>query len=83
MFGGPSEDILIGGTTAHDGDNAALLAILGEWTSGHSYDTRIANIHGGLNGVPALDSTTVLDDGAVDRLLVRGLHRRETSPYRG
>jgi uncharacterized protein (TIGR03118 family) len=66
--GGNEDDLIIGGATAYDGNIAALLQILGEWTSSNSYATRIANLRSGAGGLPKLDSTTVLDDGAVDTL---------------
>jgi Ca2+-binding RTX toxin-like protein len=32
LFGGDDDDLLIGGTTSHDANNAALFAIMTEWT---------------------------------------------------
>ena len=43
---GGGEDILIAGTTAYDANEAALNAIMAEWTSDDSYATRIANLSG-------------------------------------
>jgi uncharacterized protein (TIGR03118 family) len=68
LRGGGDDDLLIAGTTAHDSNIPALLQILGEWTSAHSYATRVANLRSGAGGLPKLDSTTVSDDGAVDTL---------------
>ena len=42
---------------------------MAEWTSADSYDTRIDTLRNGTGGVPKLDSTTVVDDGDVDKLL--------------
>ena len=40
MIGNGGDDILIGGTTSYDGNEAALVAIMAEWTSGHDFATR-------------------------------------------
>jgi hypothetical protein len=73
LQGGGGGDILIGGTTLYDYNNAALAAILAEWRSADSYNTRFSRLEGqqsgGLNG--AYDLTwggTVLDNGASDTL---------------
>src|SRR5206468_5497446 len=42
--GNGGDDILIGGTTAFDGNEAALVAVMAEWTSSHTYATRVANL---------------------------------------
>lgn len=68
LRGGGDDDLLIAGRTAYDSNISALLQILAEWTSAHSYATRIANLRDGVGGLPRLDSTTVFDDGAVDML---------------
>jgi Ca2+-binding RTX toxin-like protein len=68
LFGRGSGDILIGGQTTHDSNSAELLAILAEWTSSDSYATRIDKLRNGTGGLPALNSTTVLDDGVADHL---------------
>jgi Ca2+-binding RTX toxin-like protein len=44
MIGNGGDDILIGGTTSYDGNQAALVAIMAEWTSNHDYATRVANL---------------------------------------
>jgi len=44
MIGNGGDDILIGGTTSYDGNQAALIAIMAEWTSSHDYVTRVANL---------------------------------------
>lgn len=52
LYGGGGEDVLIGGSTAFDGggftppNTAALQAILSEWNSSGSYQTRIWNLSG-------------------------------------
>jgi hypothetical protein len=72
LIGNGGDDILIGGSTTHDSNYAALDAIMAEWSSGNSYALRVAHIRGttpgGANGSLFFDSSTVLDDGAVDRL---------------
>jgi hypothetical protein len=52
----------IGGTTTNDNNDAALNAIVAEWSSSHVFNTRIANLSGLLN------SSTVKDDGSRDTL---------------
>ncbi|HKB02490.1 MAG TPA: PKD domain-containing protein, partial [Gemmataceae bacterium] len=72
LIGRPGDDILVGGSTTHDANETALLAIMAEWTSGADYQTRIAHLRGttpgGLNGSYVLDAATVIDDLAPDRL---------------
>lgn len=68
LFGMGSDDILVGGSTAYDSDQASLQQILNVWNSPQSYNDRVAAIRSG-NGVPKLDATTVLDDGARDFLI--------------
>jgi uncharacterized protein (TIGR03118 family) len=69
LLGGTGDDLLIGGSTAHDSNAAALLQILTEWTSANSYNLRVTNLRTGAGGLPKLDSTTVLDNGAGDLLV--------------
>jgi hypothetical protein len=75
LFGGSGGDILIGDSTTYDtmstANQKALMAILAEWQSGHSYDTRFHDINtgtgGGLNGTAKLKyASTVKDDSAAD-----------------
>src|SRR5262249_43823309 len=54
-----SDDLLIAGFTAFDLDQAALEAILAEWTSPRSYETRVANLRGAGSG-PRLNGDYVL-----------------------
>ncbi len=70
LVGNAGDDILIAGSTAHDEDDAALQAILDEWSSGNDYNTRVDNIRNGtgVNGPFVLDDTTVLDDAVRDTL---------------
>ncbi|MCU0876870.1 MAG: GEVED domain-containing protein [Pirellulaceae bacterium] len=58
LYGNEDDDIVIGGTTTHDENADALLAILAEWRSAASFSGRIANLAGLLNAdtVPG-DST--------------------------
>ena len=77
IVGSENDDLLIAGSTAFDRDDAALEAILAEWTSGRDHETRVANLNGTGSG-PRLNGTillladgpaaTVLDDGVVDVL---------------
>ena len=69
--GGSGGDLIIGGSTTYDDNNAALDAILAEWRSTGSYATRIAHLKngGGLNGSVELNlGTTVIDDLAANVL---------------
>jgi hypothetical protein len=75
---GSDGDLLIAGTTAFDANEAALAAIMAEWTSGRDYATRIANLSGTGSGpnnngavflIPSGLNATVFDDGAVDVLI--------------
>jgi Ca2+-binding RTX toxin-like protein len=78
LSGGAGDDLLIGAATSHDANDAALSAILAEWTSPRPYPSRVANLRGlwsptfpsRLNGSvflrPGID---VPNDGASDALL--------------
>ncbi|MBI3408200.1 MAG: right-handed parallel beta-helix repeat-containing protein [Planctomycetes bacterium] len=75
LVGGPDDDILIGGTTAYDINDAALCAIMKEWTSAGCYNSRVANLvnGAGLTGGFRLDGNhgatqTVFDDNDADKL---------------
>jgi hypothetical protein len=72
LIGGGRSDLLIGGSTAFDANEAALRAILAEWTSAASYPTRVGHLlgtlPGGLNGGYDLNASTVYDDGSADLL---------------
>jgi hypothetical protein len=78
LHGNGKGDILIGGRTSYDANQTALLAILAEWTSGHSYSARLSNIRGPgassrLNGSYYLKISgpdrTVFDGNAVDSMM--------------
>jgi hypothetical protein len=77
LVGGTDETILIGGRTAFDANITALDVILQEWSltskNGKPYliADRAAAIRAGVGpgGVYKLNSTTVIDDQAVDQLL--------------
>jgi len=71
LHGQSGEDILIGGTTAYDNQTAALLQILSEWESNDPHAVRVDKIRSG-SGVPALNDSTVLDDGVRDDLFGGG-----------
>lgn len=64
-----NESILIGGETVHDASDAALLALLAEWSRSASLSARVSalKLGGGLNGVNKLNKDVeVLDDGVID-----------------
>lgn len=46
IVGNESDDILIAGVTAFDANDAALAAVMAEWTSGRSYADRVRNLRG-------------------------------------
>jgi len=69
LYGESADDILIGGATTHDAHDAALMAVLAEWSRPASRLERIDHLAngGGLNGGIVLKkSVTVKDDGAED-----------------
>jgi Ca2+-binding RTX toxin-like protein len=72
LFGGAGDDLLLDGTTSHDGTDAALLAILNEWTSARTYSERVANLRMGVSAGMVRLSTdvnpTVFFDGHVDTM---------------
>ncbi len=70
---GPGDDLLIAGATNFDANEAALNAIVKEWTRPDAdYATRVGHltnaVPGGLNGAFFLDATTIQNDNAGDRL---------------
>jgi hypothetical protein len=77
LLGTGGNDLMIAGTTAFDANEAALSAIMAEWTSGRSYADRIANLSGTGSGLRANGSdfliasgpsATVFDNGVSDVL---------------
>ncbi|HMC67265.1 MAG TPA: calcium-binding protein, partial [Gemmataceae bacterium] len=49
IIGNGGDDILIGGYTSYDALDAALCAVMAEWTSNHDFATRVANINDQMN----------------------------------
>lgn len=76
LNGSRGHDLLVGGSTDYDSDLTSLQAIQSEWRASNSYSTKVANITtggGSLAGTGIkLDSSTVQDDGAVDRMFGSG-----------
>jgi hypothetical protein len=74
LSGGGADDVLIGGRTTLDNNDAALRRIMAEWASARTSAQRVANIRAGVfsdgtsNAGLGLNAGTVLDDGAVDAL---------------
>src|SRR5262249_2176754 len=62
LFGQDGDDLLVGGTTGLDNSNAALQAVLAEWSSNQTFNVRIANLAIFMN------AGTVADDGVKDEL---------------
>lgn len=59
LVGNADDDILIAGATLHDVHEAALAAIMAEWTSIRSYSQRVANVSGST--VAGSDNSTFAD----------------------
>ena len=69
LTAGHDDDILIGGVYLFSEDLDAVYGLMRAWSSSASYSARIADIRaGGTDGLYALTTSTVTDDGAVDRL---------------
>jgi hypothetical protein len=69
LVAGSDDDILVGGRTAYDHNRPALEAIMAEWgRTDLSYEARVHDLLHGSGGVPALNASTVFNDGAVDVL---------------
>lgn len=74
LRGGQLDDILIGGQTLFDSDQAALQAVLAEWSSSRTYTKRLANLSGTGTGPRKNDNLflvfgeTVFDDFESDSL---------------
>lgn len=72
LVGSAADDILIAGSTDYDASDAALAAILAEWTrTDRTYDERYDRLLStgvGAGGAIKLDATTVHDDGVQDVL---------------
>jgi Ca2+-binding RTX toxin-like protein len=77
LFGNKGDDLLIAAFTDYDAIDSALMALMAEWTSARSYESRIAHLSGDasnpefaqrLNGDVFLNAETVHDDGTTDQL---------------
>jgi Ca2+-binding RTX toxin-like protein len=75
LVGGGDDDILIGGTTDYDFQDAALLALLDEWSSDDEYEIRVGKLRAGvalpdgtLIMLAAGEDGTVHDDDEPDKL---------------
>jgi Ca2+-binding RTX toxin-like protein len=72
LHAGSGGDVLIGGITTLDDDLMALAALLAEWSSNDSYQTRVQDLFGtgsgGQNGNTFLDDATVINDAAINHL---------------
>jgi Ca2+-binding RTX toxin-like protein len=68
IVGNVGDDLLIAGTTAYDAVDAALAAIMAEWTrTDRTYPQRVDRLRGS-DFTAKLDDTTVFSDAAVDIL---------------
>lgn len=71
LVGNSGDDILIAGTTDHDANDAALCALMAEWTrTDIDFASRVTHLQngGGLNSSFLVNDLTVHDDGATDVL---------------
>jgi Ca2+-binding RTX toxin-like protein len=75
IVGNAEDDLLIAGRTAFDADQAALAAVMAEWTSTANYADRLAHLQGSVGGangsyflVTDGPGATVTDDGLKDVL---------------
>jgi hypothetical protein len=73
LLGGDGEDLMIAGTTAYDTESGltSWKALADYWASADSFDTRAANLLAGA-GVPLLDASTVIGNGAGNILKGQG-----------
>jgi hypothetical protein len=63
------QDLLIGNATLYDRDAVNACSVLQEWTNpDRTFDERRERLRLGIDGTPTLDLTTVLEDGARDKL---------------
>ncbi len=77
LYGDAGEDILVDGETTHDNNAVALLAMLAEWNSAHSFIDRVRNLIDGSGSVQGLNETPegsfflvpVGNDFAIDLLI--------------
>lgn len=84
VAGGNGEDILVGGYTINDDNVAALDAIMAIWTSGTSFNSRVATLTGSGGLLEAGEA--VFDDDSFD-ILIGGAGRDlvfgDTNPFDG
>jgi Ca2+-binding RTX toxin-like protein len=66
LVGNSGDDILIAGTTAFDHNQAALAAIMAEWTSARSYADRVANLSGTGSGPRANGNVFLIASGPAE-----------------
>lgn len=71
LQGSTGESIFIGGTTKHDANDAALMAIASEWGSSRAFSTRVSRLRAGVgpNRVSLALNDTVFDDKLQDRMI--------------
>jgi Ca2+-binding RTX toxin-like protein len=69
LRGASGEDILIGGTTSHDGSDAVLTSILATWNVVSGIDQRMALLSQPAASYRLIEGDTVQDDGLADVLV--------------
>lgn len=74
LVDGGGQDILIAGSTDYDNNDAALTAILAEWSrTDEDFATRVSNLMSGADGLPALNASTVHWNGGGSKLVGGGV----------
>jgi Ca2+-binding RTX toxin-like protein len=69
LNGGKNSDLLIGGSYKYSADITSLWSLMGVWKGSGSYSQRVADLRtGGIDGLFAVNSLTVIDDKTVDFL---------------
>ena len=72
LYGNSNDTILIGGTTLHDNNPDALLAVMSEWGSSRSFSDRVKRLRSGVGpnrSVFLRLNESVFDDLLQDRLI--------------
>lgn len=71
LVGNADDDILIAGATAFDANEAALAAVMAEWTSSRTYSQRVANLSN--RTVAGADGSQFAQRGNGDYFLTTGV----------
>jgi len=66
---GRDGNLLIGDRLTYAQEADKLFAVYGKWTSADSYSQRVTALKNGTNGIPRIDSASVVNDRKVDKLV--------------